>query len=65
MKCNTGSIDRIARALIGAALIVATLLGYIGVWGWLGIIPLGTAIVGFCPAYTLLGVNTCSVKEKP
>jgi O-antigen ligase len=54
-----GTPDRIARFVIGALLIVLTLTGTIGVWGWLGIIPIATAALNFCPAYTLLGVNTC------
>jgi O-antigen ligase len=54
-----GTPDRIARFAIGALLIVLTLTGTIGVWGWLGIIPIATAALNFCPAYTLLGVNTC------
>jgi O-antigen ligase len=54
-----GTPDRIARFVIGALLIVLTLTGTIGVWGWLGIILVATAALNFCPAYTLLGVNTC------
>jgi O-antigen ligase len=54
-----GTPDRIARFVIGALLIVLTLTGTIGVWGWLGIILVATAALNFCPAYTLLGINTC------
>jgi hypothetical protein len=59
MKMNVGTVDRIARAVLGIAMIGATLSGLIGVWGWLGVVPLGTALFSFCPLYALLGVNSC------
>jgi len=63
MQINVGSTDRIIRGVVGLALIVATLTGTIGVWGWIGIVPLATAIFRFCPAYTLFGMNTCPVTK--
>lgn len=57
---NMGTIDRALRALLGIALIVLALTGTIGVWGWIGVIPLATAAIRFCPLYTLIGVRTCS-----
>ena len=51
--------DRLARFAVGALLIVLALTGTIGAWGWIGIVPIVTAAFNFCPAYTLLGVNTC------
>ena len=59
MTRNVGSIDRGLRVLIGLALIVAALTGTIGVWGYIGIVPLLTAFVGYCPAYSVIGMNTC------
>ncbi len=59
---NAGSIDRAIRIIIGAALIVGALMGY-GVWMWIGVVPLVTGLVGFCPAYKLLGMNTCPMKK--
>jgi hypothetical protein len=56
---NMGRPDRIARFALGALLIVLTLAGTIGAWGWIGIVPIVTAAFNFCPLYTLLGVNTC------
>ena len=56
---NAGTIDRALRAIVGIALIALTLTGYIGVWGWIGIVPLATALIGWCPAYTLVGIKTC------
>lgn len=63
MATNMGSLDRIVRIVVGL-LLIALALGYLPgfaptAWGWLGLIPLGTALVGNCPAYSLLGVNTC------
>jgi hypothetical protein len=56
---NVGGIDRILRVVVGAALILATLAGLIGVWGWLGVVPLATGLLRTCPVYSLLGVRTC------
>ena len=63
MKANVGSIDRAMRILIGLALIAATLFGTIGVWGWLGVIPLATGMFRFCPAYALFRLSTCPAKR--
>lgn len=58
MKKNMGMIDRALRALVGIALIALTLMGKIGIWGWIGIVPLLTATIGLCPLYSLIGLNT-------
>jgi hypothetical protein len=63
MKSNAGGIDRIVRIVAGLALIAATVTGAIGVWGWIGIIPLATGLVGVCPLYSVLGLNTCPAKK--
>ena len=63
MKANVGSIDRIIRILIGLGLIAATLMGVIGVWGWLGVIVLATGVFRFCPAYLPFGLSTCQTKK--
>ncbi len=64
MKANVGQADKIARIVLGAVLILLTLTGVIGVWGWVGIVPLGTGLFNFCPLYTLLGINTCKIKPE-
>lgn len=64
MQSNVGGIDRILRILVGLALIGATLSDQIGVWGWIGVVPLLTGILGVCPAYRLFGLNTCPIKNK-
>lgn len=70
MQKNVGSIDRAIRALVGIALLAVFFFG--GVEGTLGIVALvagivmlGTAAIGWCPPYSLLGINTCSVKQEP
>lgn len=62
MKANVGSIDRMLRVVVGLVLIGLAATGAVGWWGWLGIIPLGTALVGWCPAYALLGIDSCKVR---
>ncbi|HMW23926.1 MAG TPA: DUF2892 domain-containing protein [Burkholderiaceae bacterium] len=64
MKTNVGGIDRIARIVIGALLIVLTLMGTIGVWGWIGVVLLGTGLLKTCPAYSILGIDTCPMQQK-
>jgi hypothetical protein len=64
MSTNVGTIDRFLRIIVGAALI-AWALGFLpgvapSVWGWIGVVPLLTAVVGYCPAYSIIGVSTCS-----
>jgi hypothetical protein len=63
MKANVGSVDRILRIVLGLALIGATLLGTIGAWGWIGVVPLATGIFRFCPAYLPFGMSTCAMKR--
>jgi hypothetical protein len=60
MKCNVGGIDRILRISVGIVLVGLAANGIIGWWGWLGLIPMATGIFRFCPAYPLLGINSCS-----
>lgn len=64
MKTNVGGIDRILRVTVGAALIVAAATGTIGLWGYIGIVPVLTGLFRFCPAYGLLGMNTCPMKKQ-
>jgi O-antigen ligase len=59
MNRNMGNTDRMLRFAVGALLIILALTGTIGAWGWIGIVPIATAALNFCPAYRLLGINTC------
>ena len=59
---NVGGLDKILRIVIGALLIVGALMGY-GWWMWIGVVPLATGLLGTCPLYSILGVNTCPMKK--
>ena len=59
MKTNVGSVDRAIRIVLGLALIGLTVTGNIGMWGWLGVVPLATGAVGWCPPYSIFGISTC------
>jgi hypothetical protein len=58
MTSNVGGLDRILRIVVGLGLISLVYVGPQTPWGWLGVIPLATAFIGFCPAYRLLGIRT-------
>jgi hypothetical protein len=59
MIANVGTVDRALRIVAGLALITAALMGWIGVWGWIGVVPLVTGLFRFCPAYLPFGLSTC------
>jgi hypothetical protein len=63
MKSNVGSIDRILRITLGLVLIVLAATGTVGWWGWLGIVPLATGLIGWCPPYAILGLSTCKTRN--
>lgn len=62
MKANVGTIDRVLRVTAGVVLIGLAATGQIGMWGYIGVVPVLTGLFRFCPAYPLLGINTCSMK---
>ena len=63
MARNEGSIDRILRVILGAVLIALVFVGPRTPWGWVGLVPLITGLVGMCPLYAVLGIRTCRVKH--
>lgn len=63
MSKNVGTLDRAARIVLGLVLIALVFIGPQTPWGWIGVLPLLTGIVSFCPAYRLLGLRTCTPKE--
>ena len=63
MTANVGSIDRILRIVVGLALLSLVFIGPQTMWGLVGLVPLATGLFRFCPAYTLLGVSTCSARN--
>jgi len=62
MACNEGKIDRALRIIVGAVLIALVFIGPQTPWGWVGLVPLLTGLFGYCPAYSVFGVNTCKTK---
>jgi hypothetical protein len=63
MKTNEGGLDRVLRVLAGVVLLGLTLGGVVGAWGWIGIVPILTGAVGYCPVYSVLGINTCPMRR--
>ncbi|MEI6225598.1 MAG: DUF2892 domain-containing protein [Deltaproteobacteria bacterium] len=61
---NEGTADRIIRVVIGLGLLSIVFVGPQTPWGWIGVVPLATEILGFCPLYRLVGINTCGVARK-
>ncbi len=59
MKVNEAGIDRGIRIVIGVVLIALVFVGPKTEWGWIGLIPLITGIVGICPLYSIFGIKTC------
>ena len=64
MKKNVGGIDRILRITTGVTLIALAATGTVGLWGYIGVLPLLTGSLGWCPPYSIFGINTCSMKNK-
>jgi len=64
VKTNVGSVDRIIRITLGIVLIALAATGTVGWWGWIGLLPLVTGAIGWCPPYALLGFNTCSARNQ-
>jgi len=62
MTANVGGIDRALRIIAGLALIGLTLMGTIGLWGWIGVILVATGLFRVCPAYLPFGLSTCKAK---
>jgi hypothetical protein len=60
---NEGTIDRVLRVVAGAALVSLVFVGPETPWGWIGLVPLVTGLVGNCPVYSLLGISTCPVRR--
>ena len=60
---NEGKIDRIIRVIIGIAILSLTIIGPQSMWGLVGLVPLITGLIGFCPLYKILGLNSCPIKN--
>jgi hypothetical protein len=62
MTRNEGSLDRILRIAVGIVLLYLALNGQYTPWTWIGVVPLLTGVIGWCPAYSLFGMNTCRTR---
>jgi hypothetical protein len=63
MTRNEGNIDRALRIIVGLALLAIVFVGPQTPWGWIGLVPLVTGLVGICPLYSVLGINSCPMKK--
>jgi hypothetical protein len=64
MTNNVGGTERIIRIVVGLVLLGLAATGTVGWWGWLGVVPLATGALGWCPPYAIFGINTCSMKKQ-
>lgn len=62
MACNVGSADRVIRIIVGIALIGLAATHTLGAWAYIGIVPLATGAIGWCPAYMPFGIKSCKTK---
>ncbi|MDP1596118.1 MAG: DUF2892 domain-containing protein [Methylotenera sp.] len=62
MKANVGGIDRVLRIVAGLALIAWVVLADGPVWAWIGVVPLATGLINFCPLYGIFGISSCKTK---
>ena len=63
MNANVGGTDRVLRVVVGVVLIALAATGTVGVWGWIGVVPLLTCLIRWCPLYPLFGFNSCTAKK--
>lgn len=62
MGKNVGTLDRILRVIVGLGILSLYFIGPQSPWALIGLVPLATAVIGFCPAYRLIGIRTCAMK---
>ena len=65
MRTNVGQVDRRLRVVLGGGAMVLAATGTVGRWGWLGVVPVLTGLVRFCPMYAMLGLSSCHVSSNP
>ena len=64
MVCkNVGTVDRAIRIIVGVVLIALVFVGPQTAWGWIGVVPLATGLLGWCGLYTVLSMKTCKIKK--
>lgn len=60
---NEGKLDRALRVVVGLGVLSLVFVGPQTAWGWVGVVPLVTGLIGNCPLYSILGINTCGIKN--
>jgi len=63
MTINEGTVDRVIRVVAGLVILSLAFVGPKTAWGYIGLLPIATGLVGYCPAYSLFGINTCPAKK--
>ena len=63
MKVNEHIIERVVRVIVGLGLLAIAFVGPQTPWGYIGVVPLLTGLIGICPLYTILGISTCPIKK--
>jgi len=63
MTINEGTVDRVIRVVAGLVILSLAFVGPKSAWGYIGLLPIATGLVGYCPAYSLFGINTCPAKK--
>ena len=63
LPINEHPIERVLRVAVGLALVSLVFVGPKTPWGWIGVLPIATGLLGSCPAYTIFGFSTCPVKR--
>ena len=64
MTVNEGNVDRAVRVVAGLIILSLAFIGPKSAWGYVGLLPIITGLVGFCPAYSLFGISTCAAAKK-
>lgn len=64
MQKNIHKIERVVRVVVGLGIVSLVFVGPQTAWGWIGIVPVLTGALGWCPPYQLLGINTCNLGKK-
>lgn len=61
---NEHNAERVIRVIVGIAVLSLVWIGPQSPWGWLGLVPLVTGLIGHCPLYRVLGISTCSIDKR-
>lgn len=63
MTINEGTVDRAVRVIAGLVILSLAFIGPKSAWGYIGLVPIATGLIGYCPVYSLFGINTCATRK--